>query len=311
MSHQSNKNVILVTGATGFVGMATIRALSNQKNVTVRALVKDDDKESKHIQELSNMSNVKVVHGNLNNTQKLDELLDGVNRALLVCPNVSDQIQLEKNFLQSAKKRQLDLLVKVSILSPMSMVSSESQVGFAKTHNEVEKLLKDSGLSHVILRPNFFFENLFWFRDEIHNSQSISVPCPDIPATMVAVEDVGRIAAQILVEQKNLDRFSGKAIDICGPESVSFQEIARRMSKRLGKDIKVKEIDSDTLVKNLKQIDLSEEMLKGLKPIFDEYWSKRAFDCQTKHEELPIEPSMKLDQWLEKHISCFSEESTR
>jgi uncharacterized protein YbjT (DUF2867 family) len=291
--------------------MATVRALSSQNNLTIRALVKDDEKNSQEVQELSKLSNVKVVHGNLENNQKLDELLDDVSRALLVCPNVSNQIQMEKNFLQAAKKRNLDLLVKVSILSPMSMVSSGSHVGFAETHAEIENLIKSSGINHVILRPNFFFENVLWFRDEIMNNQSISVPCGKVPATMIAVEDVGRVAAYLLSEQKLNQKFLGKSIDICGPESISFEEIGRRLSKRLGKDIQIKDIDSDTLVKNLQKIHLSEEMRKGLKPLFDEFWSKGAFNCQGTKEELPVQPSVTLDQWLEKHISCFTPQSAR
>jgi uncharacterized protein YbjT (DUF2867 family) len=303
-------DAILITGATGFVGMATIRALSNQQNLQIRALVKDDDPNSDKVNELSKLPNVKIVHGNLDNEKQLEDILRDCNRALLVCPNVHNQVQMEKNFCKAAEKRKLELLIKVSILSPMSMVSSESPVGFAQSHAEVEKCLQKSKLNHVILRPNFFFENVLWFRDEINNERVISVPHGHIPATMVAVEDVGKVAAKLLSDRNVLQKFSGKDIHVCGPEPISFQDIAGRLSKRLGQEIRVKDVDSDTCVNKLKAIDLSEEMRKGMKPVFDEYWAKGAFNCKGD-TDIPVAPSVNFDQWLEKNISLFQSEGQR
>jgi len=305
----SEKETILITCASGLVGRATICSLLDEKNsqLNIRALVREEDLDL--MKDCANHPNLKLVKGNLENVQLLDEVLDGVSRALLVCPNVPNQHQLEKNFIQAAVKRKLDLLVKVSILSPMSMVSTDSRVSFVRQHAEVEEYLRTNFKNFVILRPNFFFEDICWFKEEIMKDHSISVPCPTVPATMVAVEDIGKIAASILIDKSKGSKLIGKSLDICGPESVSFDEICRRLSKRLSQDIRVKEIDSDTLVERLKKIDhLSEEMRKGLKPIFDNYWSKGAFNCQG-NPELPVVPSVTLDQWLDKHITEFQYQS--
>jgi len=279
----------------------------NNPNLQVRGLVHDND-ASNELQKCANdHPNFKIVKGDLSNQQQLDKLLDDVDRALLVCPNVSDQHQLEKNFILSAARKKINLLVKVSILSPESMVSTDSDVPFARQHAEAERFLKEEIPNHIILRPNFFFENICWFKEEIRKEHSISVPCPNVPATMIAVEDVGKIAAAIL-NQKDQKLF-GKSLDICGPEPISFEEIGKRLSKRFGHDIRVKEIDSDTFVERFKGTDLSEEMRRGMKPVFDNYWSKGKFNCQTTHSELPVTAKTTLDQWLDVHFSKLAGDS--
>jgi uncharacterized protein YbjT (DUF2867 family) len=86
--------------------------------------------------------------------------------------------------------------------------------------------------SHVILRPVFFMENLLspWF---LNGDTLLAALAPDVSLQMIAVDDVGRFAAEVFIQA---DRFRGREIDLAG-DAATMPETAAALGQGLGRPI--------------------------------------------------------------------------
>lgn len=99
--------------------------------------------------------------------------------------------------------------------------------------------------SHVILRPVFFMENLLspWV---LNGDKLLAALAPDVSLQMIAVDDIGRFAAEVFVRA---DRFRGREIDLAG-DAVTMPEAAAALSLGLGRPITFVRIPIEEIRKN-------------------------------------------------------------
>lgn len=95
----------------------------------------------------------------------------------------------------------------------------------------VEKHLESLGVNTTIVRPVFFTENFTWMAPSIEEGTVVMrLPIPDgVPLQMIAVRDVGIIAAQALLDQASVPA----AIEIAGDE-LTGSEIASTYGGKAG-----------------------------------------------------------------------------
>lgn len=113
-----------------------------------------------------------------------------------------------------------------------------SSVGGAERHTgvphfdskrRVEERLQASGLGSVILRPVFFMDNLAGTGVE-DGTVVVRLPLPaDVPLQMVAVQDIGRIAAAVLLEPGRVEG----AVEIAGDE-LTGEQVAEVFGRAAG-----------------------------------------------------------------------------
>lgn len=102
-------------------------------------------------------------------------------------------------------------------------------------HHAVEEHLRARGVSSTILRPGFFAQNLSdAYRADIRDDDRIYVPAGQGRVAFVDVRDVAEVAARSFVDE-SLRR---AAFTLTGPEAVTFDEVARALSARLGRAIR-------------------------------------------------------------------------
>jgi uncharacterized protein YbjT (DUF2867 family) len=89
--------MILITGATGRIGGATLKYLSGE-GMALRALVRSPDKAASVA-----APQVETVIGDFAVPHSLDAALEGVDAALLVSPLDPQQVELQGNFVEAAK----------------------------------------------------------------------------------------------------------------------------------------------------------------------------------------------------------------
>jgi len=99
-------------------------------------------------------------------------------------------------------------------------------------HRQERRLGELAGVSLVHLRPGYFMENLYAYIPVIRERGLIaSAIRADLPLWMVAAEDIGRKAADLL---EGLS-FTGKtACEFVGPGQLSLPEAARALGSALG-----------------------------------------------------------------------------
>lgn len=217
---------ILITGATGNVGLATLRLLC-QMNVAgneVVAAVRDIERAQK----IDGISNCNFCHFEFDEPGTYAEALKGVTKIVLIRPNqVSDVSKYIFPFLAVAEKIGVKQIVFVSI------AGAEKNRIFAnhRTENHIRKM----NVAYTILRPTLYMQNLCTFhRLDIQNSDKINIPGGVGLVNYIDVRDVAEAIATVLMNPGH----EQKAYDLTGPEAMDFYKIAEIFSKELGREIK-------------------------------------------------------------------------
>ena len=119
------------------------------------------------------------------------------------------------------------------------LVSFLSLIGVEKNpfppHHKIEKYLQQTGLPYCFIRPSFYMQNISGVHAfEIKHFDRIVVPVRKALTSFIDAEDIGEIAAKILSEPEN---HRNTAYPITGPEAIDYWQVAKIMTKQLGREI--------------------------------------------------------------------------
>jgi uncharacterized protein YbjT (DUF2867 family) len=215
--------MILITGATGRVGGATLRQLTN-RGLTVRALVRSSEKAALVASPL-----VETVIGDLAQPRSLEAALDGVTAALLVSPLDPRQVELQGNFIDAARHAGRVHVVKISGLG----TALDSPVRSGRWHAQTETYLADSGLPFTYLRPPFFMQNILRLAPTVRAHGAFVGSLNQGKVAMIDADDIAAVAATALTTPAH----AGKAYVLTGPEALSYPDVAERLSRILGRAV--------------------------------------------------------------------------
>jgi NAD(P)H dehydrogenase (quinone) len=195
---------VLVTGATGDTGRATIDELLARGH-QVRALAHREDDRSKKLQ-----------------------------RAYFVYPIRPGILQATAYFAQAAKEAGVDGIVNMSQIS----AREDSKSHAATDHWLSERVFDWSGLNVAHIRPTYFAEWLLYLAPMI-KAGKLHVPFGTGRHAPIAAEDQGRVIAGILEDPAP---HKGGIYPLFGPVEYTYQETAQVLSRVLGKDVQYKQI---------------------------------------------------------------------
>ncbi len=216
--------MILITGATGTTGREVVGELRRLGARGVRALVRDPERAG-FIRE----AGFEAVAGDFERAETLDAALVGVERALLLTPPTPDTVRHHRDFIEAAATAGVRRVVKLSAFG----ADADAPEGFGRWHGQAENLLKTSGLKWTILRPNFFMQNLLGQARQINATGSIFQPVGDARASFIDARDIAAVAARALTEEGHDE----KTYTLTGPEALSYQDIAAKLSEASGRSI--------------------------------------------------------------------------
>lgn len=217
---------ILITGATGNVGLSTLRFLLEQKeqDIEVVAAVRDIEQAGK----IEGIGKARLVKFEYDEPATYATALKGVNKLLLIRPNqISDVSSHIFPFLDKVAKSEVKHLVFVSI------VGAERNRIFA--NHRIETHLKKLNIPHSVIRPSLFMQNLVTLHGkEIRQNSHIYIPAGNGMVNFIDAADVARVVVELLTKPGHI----GKEYDITGPEPMDFYKIAALFSKELGREIR-------------------------------------------------------------------------
>jgi uncharacterized protein YbjT (DUF2867 family) len=216
---------ILVTGATGRTGAGVVRHLRAAR-ADVRVLVRDIDKAATTFEGLDG---VEVVAGAFDDEAVLAKAFDRVDVAFLALGSSPDQVRLEKAIIEGAVRAELPHLVKLSSIA----TSHDSALFVGRLHAEIEDHLVVSGLSHTLLRPASFVNNLLYAAKSVAANSSWSGAASTGRVAYIHIRDLSEVAALVLRDAA----LHGKTYDLSGPDAYTFPEIAELLGRILGHEV--------------------------------------------------------------------------
>ncbi len=224
-------NMILLTGATGKTGNELARQL-HSADIPFSAIARSREKAA----ELLDME-ADVVFGDLEDRDFLSASMAGIEKAVLIMPNVENQLNVEKQFIDVAKEAGVQHIVYQSSLE--SIPGSTNPI--TSIHVATEEYLRASGLSWTMIRPGFFMQTFAASAPRIKESGNIVLPLGNATLCATDLRDVAAIMVKVLTEPGH----ENQSYDITGPELITMEEIAGRFSKVLGREYKYVDLPLD------------------------------------------------------------------
>lgn len=226
--------MILVTGATGFVGSHLVKRM-RQEGQKVRAVVRTPAKA----QALKDLG-VEVVPGDISDLASLEAAAHGCERVIHLVGIIQEgrgftfrsvHVEGTRNILDAAKKAGVRHFIYQSALGTRENAKSE----YHRTKWEAEKLVKASGIPYTILRPSLIYGPGDLFTIRLAEMIKLSPVLPVIGSGRskiqpIYIEDVASCIVKIAAGDPHL----GRTYEIGGPEELSYEEVTKAIARALG-----------------------------------------------------------------------------
>jgi uncharacterized protein YbjT (DUF2867 family) len=158
----------------------------------------------------------------------------------------------------------VSLLVRSSILG----ADRETDAVFVAQHGESDSYLEQSGLDHVILRPNMFMQNIPESTiPTIGADGRFYANAGQARLSMIDTRDVAAVASAVLTQSGH----SGARYDLTGPEALSYDDVATKLSAVMGREVSYVEAPDDAVRSALLGFGLNEWFADALVGLFGDY----------------------------------------
>lgn len=252
--------MLLVTGATGNVGRAVLNELAGRP-VAVRAFVRDPRKLGPVAE------NIEIVTGDIFDDDSLKRAFDGVGAAFLASAWSPRMAELHLRCVIAAKAAGVGRIVQLSGVGASREFCCARALQWL---GQIESATQAAGIQVTHLRPTFFMQNLLRFADSIAQQGVIAGPFRSSKWTFVDARDVGAVGASALLDASH----AGRAYVVTGNESLTYQEVAERLSKVLGKPVRYQDITANEARGRLQASGASPVMIEATLELWDACASK-------------------------------------
>jgi len=239
MATHANKT-ILVTGATGHQGGAAFRHLRGR--FPLRVLARDPGE--REFRALSGPG-VEIVRGDQEDRASLERAMEDVYGvySMQTSNDTAAEVRQGIHMVDAARAQAIGHFVYSSV------TGSDQQTGVPhfESKHRIEERLRGSGLRYTILRPVFFMENWFHWKDEILNGR---LELPLRHETRLQMEAVDDIGAFVALAFEHPGKWIGRTFEIAGDE-LSMAEIAQAFSGVLGHEVKYIQIPWEEFEKRI------------------------------------------------------------
>jgi uncharacterized protein YbjT (DUF2867 family) len=283
---------ILVMGATGNVGGATLAAL-RAGGVEAVAFARDRQRAA---EQLGPEQAVRV--GDLSDTGAVAAALDGIERVLLCSGNDPDLLEHQLNAVEAIAASDVRRAVKISGSPVAAGADSPSRVG--RDHTAVEDALRATGREAVAIRPNVFMQSFLAQTAALANGV---LPGPEgARVSFVDARDIGAVAAAALTAAEP----PAPVLEVTGPEALTWYEVADEMSRVLGRPITHYPATTEMLADGMRALGLPEWQIQHSLELAVLLREPKAAQVTDTVEELTGRAPRPLAEFLTDNAAAFT-----
>ncbi|AMP98389.1 NmrA family protein [Pedobacter cryoconitis] len=244
--------MILVTGATGNLGKATINSLLN-KGISahnIAALVRDESKSA----ELKSKG-IQVRIGDYQNFESLKSAFQDVEKLLLISSSaeIAQRFEQHKNVINAAKETGVSHLIYTSF--DMKDLRQSIMYGDVQYHADTSDYLKKIAVPYTLMDNTLYADLIPIISGNNILDEGISIPAGNGKTPFLPITEMAEAIAVVLTtpEHENKEYF------IAAETAFSFAEIAVLISEITGKTVAYNQTNVTSYVDQLVQQGLSHD----------------------------------------------------
>lgn len=285
---------LLITGANGSVSSA-LQATLEGSGFDIRGLIRDDAKAAS-----LQAQGVQVVVGDLDDPRSLPPAFEGVQDLWLLVPNGPRASENSMNAVWAARHAGVERVVRLSAIGAAHDAPTRS----GRLHALSDHELQVSGMSWTILRPHWFMQNLLNEAGDVSAQGTFSLNASDGRLGMIDVRDIAKFAARVLND--GLQHHDGKIYTPTGPQSVSFADVAERLTRILGKPVGYVPVSDETQRKTLLGHGIPAWIVDMLIEYSQAYASGWGDYTTTDFIDVVGHAPRDVDDFIRDHVAAFS-----
>lgn len=286
-------SAILVTGATGTVGRATLDALHAAGAEPV-AFVRDANRAACV---LGGRTRVRV--GDLAGEGSVRAALAGVDAVLLSSAHGPAMREQQLGAVRAIEASDVGRIVKISG-SPVS-VRADAPASTGHDHFEVEQALRATGRVTIAIRPNPFMQN-FLEQTPVVRHGALPGPEGEPRVSFVDVRDIGRVAAAALLSEEPPE----PVLEVTGPRALTWFDVAGTMSEVLGRPITHYPTPPDVIRQAMLGMGRPEWLVEHMLELAALLREPKAAEVTDTVERITGRSATTLGEFLADHASAFS-----
>ena len=282
--------MILVTGASGSVGKTVLQEVA-KSGAKHRAMYRSAAEAAKA------PAGTETVIADFAKPETLGAALRGVESVYLVCSPIPELAQLESNMIDACVAAGVKHVVQNSALG-----AEDYDKSFPGWHRKVEDKLKKTLLTWTILRPNSFHQNVVAFYAPTIRTQAVFYgSMRDAKNSFIDVRDIAVVAARSLAGGEHV----GKIYELNGPEAINYAELARKISKVAGQEVKYVDIPMDAQKKAMLEQGMPEWLVAALLDLQQYYLSGKGGETDGLLQKLLGRAPTTMDEFLKENAPEF------
>ena len=282
--------MILVTGASGNVGNTVLQEVV-KSGAKHRAMYRSAAEAAKA------PAGIETVIADFAQPETLGAALRGVESVYLVCSPIPELVQLESNMIDACVAAGVKHVVQNSALG-----AEDYDKSFPGWHRKVEDKLKETLLTWTILRPNSFHQNVVAFYAPTIRTQGVFYSSMrDAKNSFIDVRDIAVVAARSLSGGEHV----GKIYELNGPEAINYAELARKISKVAGHEVKYVDIPMDAQKKAMLEQGMPEWLVAALLDLQQYYLSGKGGETDGLLQKLLGLAPTTMDEFLKENAAEF------
>lgn len=223
---------ILITGATGNIGVEVIRFLYGiDTSHRIIAGVRNIEKAKN---EFKSCPELNYVHFDFEDFNTFESALAGIDRIFLLRPpHISNVDKYFKPLIAAIKKNKIHEIVFLSVQG-----AEKSKV---IPHNKIERLIMEYGLDYIFIRPSYFMQNLTTtLVNDIRAKREIILPSGQAKFNWIDIENIGEAGAILL---NKFGDYKNQALEITGLENESFAKVTLLINSAIESPIRFRNVN--------------------------------------------------------------------
>jgi NAD(P)H dehydrogenase (quinone) len=246
--------MILITGATGQLGSATIEFLLKKLPPSHLAALVRDERKAASLRE----QGVRICLGDYDNPAALDAAMRGIEKVLLIAgTDEENRLRQHRNVVEAAQRAGVALLAYTSrALHDRHTLANRLMEG----HFQTEDLIQASGLPCVFFRNILYLDTIPRFVGEQLPDAGIRLPAGEGRVAFALRRDMAEAIATVLArpEPANL------VYTLTGSESYSFHDVAAALSDLAGRPVAYTPVEPADFARQLQGRGLPEPAIQRI-----------------------------------------------